>query len=296
MNYRHAFHAGNFADVFKHVCLARILMHLRDKPAPFRVIDTHAGAGLYDLESEEANRTGEWREGVGRLDAAALPPPAAELAAPYLAALRAANPHQGLRRYPGSPLIAYHLLRPQDRLLVCEIEAGAAAALSRHLRASAPDKARRGDRAKMLRIDGWIALNACIPAKERRGLVFIDPPYESPDDFVRSADATVAACRKWPTGIYLLWYPIKSRDGPDCIAKALQRVAVGKAMRVELRVSAALPEGGLSACGVVLINPPWKLAVELEILLPALVEALGRGPGRGYVLDWLDHAAGRPTG
>src|SRR5579871_6464890 len=123
MNYRHAFHAGNFADVFKHVIIARILTHLQEKAAPFRVIDTHAGAGLYDLEGEEASRTGEWRDGVGRLDAGALPPLAAGLAAPYLAALRAANPHQRLRRYPGSPLIAYHLLRPQDRLLVCEIEA-----------------------------------------------------------------------------------------------------------------------------------------------------------------------------
>jgi 23S rRNA (adenine2030-N6)-methyltransferase len=291
MNYRHAFHAGNFADVFKHVCLARILVHLRDKPAPFRVIDTHAGAGLYDLEGEEANRTGEWREGIGRLDAAALPPLAAELAAPYLAALRAANPQQGLRRYPGSPLIAHHLLRPQDRLLACEIEAGAAAALSRHLRAAAPDQAQRGDRAKMLRIDGWVALNACVPATERRGLVFIDPPYEQPDDFVRSADAAVAAHRKWPTGIYLLWYPIKSRDGPDCIAKALQRATVGKALRVELQVSAVQPEGGLSACGVVLINPPWKLAAELEILLPALVEVLGRGARGGHAVEWLDRVA-----
>jgi 23S rRNA (adenine2030-N6)-methyltransferase len=291
MNYRHAFHAGNFADVFKHVCLARILVHLRDKPAPFRVIDTHAGAGLYDLEGEEASRTGEWREGVGRLDLAPLPPLAAELAAPYLAALRAANPQQGLRRYPGSPLIVHHLLRPQDRLLVCEIEPGAAAALSRHLRAAAPDQARRGDRAKMLRIDGWVALNACVPVRERRGLVFIDPPYERPDDFVRSADAAVAAYRKWPTGIFLLWYPIKSRDGPECIAKALQRAAVGKALRVELQVSAVQPEGGLSACGLVLINPPWKLATELQILLPALVEVLGQGAGRGHAVDWLDRVA-----
>jgi 23S rRNA (adenine2030-N6)-methyltransferase len=296
MNYRHAFHAGNFADVFKHVCLARILVHLRDKPAAFRVIDTHAGAGLYDLEGEDANRTGEWREGVGRIEPASLPPPAAELAAPYLAALRAANPHAGLRRYPGSPLIAYRLLRPQDRLLVCEIEARAADALSRHLRAAAPDKARRGDQAKMLRIDGWVALNACVPPKERRGLVLIDPPYERPDDFVRAAGAAVAAYRKWPTGIYLVWYPIKSRDGPDCIVKALQRAAVGKAMRVELHVSAARPEGGLSACGVILINPPWKLAAELEILLPALVQVLGRDAGCGFAVDRLDRAEERAMG
>jgi 23S rRNA (adenine2030-N6)-methyltransferase len=296
MNYRHAFHAGNFADVFKHVCLARILVHLRDKPAPFRVIDTHAGAGLYDLEGDEANRTGEWRDGVGRLDLASLPPPAAELAAPYFAALRAANPHQGLRRYPGSPLIAYHLLRPQDRLLVCEIEAQAAAALSRHLRAAAPDEGRRSDRAKLLRIDGWVALNACVPVKERRGLVFIDPPYERPDDFVRAGDVAAAAYRKWPTGIYLLWYPIKSRDGPECIAKALQHAALGKAMRAELRVSNVPLEGGMRACGVIVINPPWKLAAELQILLPALADVLGRDAKRGYALNWLDRVAGHAMG
>jgi 23S rRNA (adenine2030-N6)-methyltransferase len=294
MNYRHAFHAGNFADVFKHVCLARILVHLRDKPAPFRVIDTHAGAGFYDLESEEANRTGEWRDGVGRLDGVVLPQPAAELAAPYLAALRAANPHQGLRRYPGSPLIAFHLLRPQDRLLVCEIEPRSATALARQLRAAAPDQARRGNRAKLLRIDGWVALNACVPVKERRGLVFIDPPYECPDDFVRAADAAVAAYRKWPTGIYLLWYPIKSRDGPECIAKALQRAALGKTMRAELRVS-NVPLG-MRACGVIVINPPWKLPAELQILLPALVEVLGRDAGRGYALNWLDRVMGHAMG
>src|ERR1700674_1792626 len=154
MNYRHAFHAGNFADVFKHIILVRILVHLRDKPAPFRVIDTHAGAGLYDLAGEEANRTGEWRAGVGRLAAAALPAPAAELAAPYLAALRAANPDPELRRYPGSPLISYGLLRPQDRLIACELEPATAAALAHHLRAAAPARTRRGDRAKVLPIDG----------------------------------------------------------------------------------------------------------------------------------------------
>jgi 23S rRNA (adenine2030-N6)-methyltransferase len=296
MNYRHAFHAGNFADVFKHICLARILVHLRGKPAPFRVIDTHAGAGLYDLEGEEANRTGEWREGVGRLDATPLAPPAAELAAPYFAALRAANSHQGLRHYPGSPLIAHGLLRQQDRLLACETEAAAAFALSRHLHRAAPDNSRRGDRCKTLRIDGWVALNASVPVKERRGLVFIDPPYERPDDFVRAAGAAVAAHRKWPTGVYLLWYPIKSRDGPQFIAKALERAAIGKAMRAELQVSVAHPDAGLNACGVIVINPPWKLAAELEILLPALVEVLGRDAGRGHALDWLDRIAARAPG
>jgi 23S rRNA (adenine2030-N6)-methyltransferase len=296
MNYRHAFHAGNFADVFKHIILVRILVHLREKPAPFRVIDTHAGAGLYDLAGEEANRTGEWREGVGRLTAAGLPAPAAELAAPYLAALHAANPDPELRRYPGSPLISCGLLRQQDRLTACELDPPAAAALAGHLRAAAPAKTRRGVQAKVLPIDGWVALNAFVPAKERRGLVIIDPPYEQPDDFVRVADGIVAAHRRWPTGIYLLWYPIKSRDGPDRVGKALQRAGIDKGLRVEIAVSAAAANGGLCACGVIVINPPWKLAAELEIIAPALADLLGRGVGRGHAVGRLDGAAGYSMG
>jgi len=133
MNYRHAFHAGSFADVLKHVILARILVHLRDKPAPFRVIDTHAGAGLYDLAGAEASLTGEWRDGIGRFAAATPPAAAADLAAPYLAAVHGCNPDGGLRFYPGSPLIARSLLRRHDRLIACEIAPDAATALADHL-------------------------------------------------------------------------------------------------------------------------------------------------------------------
>jgi len=306
MNYRHAFHAGNFADVFKHVILARILVHLRSKPAPFRVIDTHAGAGLYDLAGAEASLTGEWRDGIGRLAAAALPPAAADLAAPYLAALHACNPDGGLRFYPGSPLIACTLLRPQDRLIACELAPDAASALAGHLRAAAPQpsaggswskgnpKRRRKSRIsknqiKVLPVDGWIALNAYVPAKERRGLVVVDPPYEQPDDFARLSDGIVAAHRKWPTGIYMLWYPIKSRDGPERLAAALRGAEIDNALRAELTVAAPPHGGGLTGCGVVVINPPWKLAAEIEVLLPALADVFGpasmsgptrRAPGR----------------
>ncbi len=171
MNYRHAFHAGNFADVVKHAVLARILTHLRDKPQPFRVIDTHAGAGLYDLAGPDANRTGEWRAGIGRLTAARLVPPARDLLAPYLDAVAAFNRDGQLRRYPGSPLVALSLMRPQDRLIACELEPNAAAALTSNLRA---DK-----RAKAIAIDGFVAINAYVPPKERRGLVLIDPPFEA---------------------------------------------------------------------------------------------------------------------
>ena len=279
MNYRHAFHAGNFADVFKHIIIARILIHLREKVAPFRVIDTHAGDGLYDLAGEEANRTGEWRDGIGRLAVAALPADAAELIAPYLAALRACNQAAELRYYPGSPLLARHLLRPQDRLIACELEPHAAIALSRHLR--------RCTTAKVVRIDGWIALHAYVPAKERRGLVIVDPSFEQPDDFIRVADRITAAHRKWPTGIYLMWYPVKSRDGPDCLIRMLQHAGVERCLRAEFAVASSRPVGGLNACGVIVVNPPWKLAADIKIFAPAVVDLLGREAGRGYVLDHL---------
>ena len=177
MNYRHAFHAGNFADVLKHAVLARILVHLAEKAAAFRVIDTHAGAGLYDLSSEAATRTGEWRDGIGRLIGAKLPDEIRALLAPYLAAVTAANQSGTLHRYPGSPLIALSLMRPQDRLVACELEPGAAAALAANLR--------RDARARAVAIDGWIALNAYVPPKERRGVVLIDPPYEDKSRLMR---------------------------------------------------------------------------------------------------------------
>jgi 23S rRNA (adenine2030-N6)-methyltransferase len=279
MNYRHAFHAGNFADVFKHIIIARILTHLREKAAPFRVIDTHAGEGLYDLAGEEASRTGEWRDGVGRLAAAKLPADAARLVAPYLAALHACNPTGALRYYPGSPVLVRHLLRPQDRLIACEVEPRAAAALSRHLRGSAT--------AKLMRIDGWIALTAYVPAKERRGLVIVDPPFEQPDDLIRLADGVTAAYRKWPTGVYLMWYPVKGREGPDRFVKKLRRAGIEKCLRVEFAVAPPGPAGGLSACGVIVVNPPWRLATEIRIFAPPLVDLLGRDGARGYTLDDL---------
>jgi 23S rRNA (adenine2030-N6)-methyltransferase len=279
MNYRHAFHAGNFADVFKHVILARILTHLREKTAPFRVIDTHAGEGLYDLAGAEASRTGEWRDGIGRLAGGELPADAAALMAAYFSALHACNRPGELRYYPGSPVLARHLLRPQDRLVACELEPRAAAALSRQLRASAA--------AKVVRIDGWIALNAYVPAKERRGLVIVDPAFEQPNDLIRLAEGVAAAYRKWPTGIYLLWYPIKGHDERDRVIKMLLRAGLQKWLRAEFAVAAPRPAAQLNACGVIVVNPPWRLAAEIRTFAPALLKALGRDGGCGYRLDDL---------
>jgi 23S rRNA (adenine2030-N6)-methyltransferase len=194
MNYRHAFHAGNFADVHKHAVLAHILVHLRRKPAAFRVIDTHAGAGRYDLLAPEASRSGEWRGGIERVWPA-RPGKADDLLAPYREAVAALNADGKLRVYPGSPLIAAHLLRRQDRLVACELEPRAAAALATALRGVAGVKA--------VGIDGWTALGAYVPPRERRGLVLIDAPFEDAADFMRLSGGLAAAHRKWPTGIYL---------------------------------------------------------------------------------------------
>jgi 23S rRNA (adenine2030-N6)-methyltransferase len=277
MNYRHAFHAGNFADVFKHAILTRILVHLRDKPAPFRVIDLHAGAGLYDLTSDESARTGEWRDGIGRLFSAELRPEAAALLAPYLAAVRTFNPGGVLRHYPGSPLIVAEFLRANDRLIACELEPAAAAALGLRLHGI--------HQAKAVAIDGWVALNAYVPPSERRGLVVLDPSYEAADEFPRLAGALISAWRKWRTGIYMAWYPIKSRNGPDALARTLARSGIEKALRLEIAIGPLAADGPLAGCGLVVINPPWRLAEEAEVVLGALTEVFG-GAGR-HRTDWI---------
>jgi 23S rRNA (adenine2030-N6)-methyltransferase len=277
MNYRHAYHAGSFADVVKHAVLARIVAHLKEKPAPFRVIDTHAGAGLYDLTGAEASRTGEWRDGVGKLVAAELEPAARELLAPYLEAIAAFNTG-ALKLYPGSPALLAHWLRAQDRLIACEREPNAARALMARL---------RGDRrAKAIAIDGYTALNAYVPPKERRGLVLVDPPFEEPGEFDTLAQGLAAAHRKWPTGIYALWYPIKDARQTQAFSRWLVRLALPRTLQAELILPA---REGLRGSGLILVNPPWRLEGELAVLLPALFRVLaGAAPAAGQALTrWL---------
>jgi len=279
VNYAHAFHAGSFADVLKHAVLCRVLHYLRGKQVPFRVIDSHAGAGLYDLAGPQAKRGGEWHDGIEKLMAASPPAEAAVLLAPYLEAVSALNPAGQLAVYPGSPALARACMRPQDRLIACELEPLAASRLARNLRGDA--------RVKTLRIDGWTALAAYVPPKERRGLVLIDPPFEQDSDFGRLAQGLAAAHRKWATGVYMLWYPIKDRGGPDALAKNLRRWGLAKLLRVELIVAPLSDPRRLNGCGLILVNPPWVLEGELAILLPALAKILGRWPGAGHRIDWL---------
>lgn len=281
MNYQHAFHAGNFADVHKHAVLTRILEYLRGKPAAFRVIDSHAGAGSYDLLGTEAARSGEWHAGIEPVLAARGTLP--DLLAPYLDIVAGLNAGGGLRLYPGSPLITKSRLRPQDRLIACELEPRAAASLTAALRGE--------PRAKVLTIDGWMAVKANVPPKERRGLVLIDPPYEDAADFLRLSAALAEAHRKWPTGIYMLWYPIKQREAPDALARRLRRLDIGKVLRCEIMLGPPRADSGLIGSGLVIVNPPYTLFQELEFLLPALTRVWSGAAC--HRLDWLAPEGGR---
>jgi len=274
MNYRHAFHAGNFADVVKHAVLARIVAYLQQKDTPIRIIDTHAGGGLYDLQGAEAVRSGEWREGIARVLDTDFDAAARDLVAPYLDAVRSFNPGR-LKTYPGSPALLRHWLRRNDRLIACELESSAFGALDRSL---------RGDhRCKAIEIDGWTALSAYIPPKERRGLVLIDPPFEQPDEYGRLAAALGDAWRKWPTGSYLAWYPIKEPSDITSFIKKLLQHGIRKMLRMELIVAAPTDTTRLRGSGLIAINPPWTLERESKILLPALARVFAPA-GKGAVI------------
>ena len=285
MNYRHAYHAGNFADVVKHVVLTLVLEHLKLKPAPFRVIDTHAGIGVYDLSGEQAQKTGEWRDGIGRLLAEEPPEALRPLLAPYLDVVQALNGGAGLRRYPGSPRLARALLRRGDQLIANELHPEDAALLQQHF---------AGDpQTKVLRLDAWIALKSLLPPKERRGLVLVDPPFEEPGEFARIAKGLREAVRRFATGTVLVWFPIKDPVQVASFYRELSKLELGPVLRLELMVRAARNSEVLNGCGLVVLNPPFTLAVKAERLLPHLAERLAQGPGAGYRLDWITPAGER---
>ena len=282
MNYRHDFHAGGFADVIKHIVLVRMLAHLHEKPAAFRVIDTHAGAGVYDLTSDEARRGGESLTGIARIMQVRFSEKTEPLLKPYLDIIRAFNPQRDLKAYPGSPLIARALLRPQDRLTACEVEPKARKRLIEALR--------RDTQARVVDLDGWTALPAFVPPNERRGLVLIDPSFEQKDEFERLAAGFAEAFAKWPTGSYLLWYPVKSRCATDSLARHVAEVAgaakpPGKCLRLEFSVAPQAASPGLVSTGLLIVNPPWTLMGELKAILPELEKPLGQGGAGRFRLE-----------
>lgn len=268
MNYRHIYHAGNFADVFKHAVLARCVEYLRRKEAAFRVIDTHAGAGLYDLSSPQAQKTGEWRDGIGRLLDARLPADAAALLEPYLAVLREHAGPDGPLACPGSPLLVRRLLRRQDRLSAFELHEADADALAALF---------AGDyQTRVTRLDGWLVPGAHLPPKERRGLVLIDPPFEQPGEFDRLADALERGAARWPGGIYLLWYPLKHDREIEGFLERLRTSGLRDLLCVEIEVAGRQAEPVFRGCGLVVMNPPYPLAQELRVVLPPLAAQLAR--------------------
>ncbi|MDE2577559.1 MAG: 23S rRNA (adenine(2030)-N(6))-methyltransferase RlmJ [Hyphomicrobiales bacterium] len=274
MNYAHVFHAGNFADVFKHALLARILVYLMRKDAPLRVIDTHAGEGAYDLTREEAARSGEWRGGVGLLPALA-DNAARALLQPYLDCLGACDAAGRPALYPGSPLIAAQLLRAQDRALFCEMHPRAYAALQTRFA--------RDRRVKTFAMDGWQGLSAFTPPPERRGLVLIDPPFEQRDEFAQMARAGAKAFSKWRTGVFAFWYPVKDARAVEHFIATMRADCDGPALRLEIAVDGPRA-GGLTRTGLLVLNPPYVLEEEARTLLPALARLMERAAGQGVAL------------
>ncbi|RWM93183.1 MAG: 23S rRNA (adenine(2030)-N(6))-methyltransferase RlmJ [Mesorhizobium sp.] len=279
MNYRHAYHAGNFADVVKHAVLSRLVEYLKQKDKAFRVIDTHAGIGRYDLASVEAGKTGEWQGGIGRLSEATLERRTAALLQPYLEAVRLENPDGGLRRYPGSPLIVRHLLRQQDRLTAIELHSEDAARLKAVF---------AGDfQTRVIELDGWLALGAHLPPKEKRGLVLVDPPFEEEGEFQRLVENLRRAHRRWPGGIYALWYPIKDRKAVAAFRAALKETGIPKLLDIGFEIRPASSEPSLDGSGLVVVNPPFTLEAELRLMLPALHGALAVEQPSRWTIEWL---------
>ncbi|WP_025661245.1 23S rRNA (adenine(2030)-N(6))-methyltransferase RlmJ [Rhizobium sp. IBUN] len=279
MNYRHIYHAGNFADVLKHAVLARLIRYMQKKDAAFRVLDTHAGIGLYDLSSEEAQKTGEWSEGIGKLLDTELAPQVAELLEPYLSAVRELNAEGGIRLYPGSPKLARMLFRPQDRLSAMELHPEDFARLHRLF---------EGDhQVRITKLNGWLSLGAHLPPKEKRGIVLVDPPFEEDGEYERLADGLAKAYRRFPGGTYCLWYPLKKGAPIKEFHEALQALDIPKILCAELIVRSDRRINGLTGSGLIIVNPPFTLKDELHALLPALKDHLAQDRYASHRAFWL---------
>lgn len=295
MNYRHVFHAGNFADVFKHAVLALLLKSLHAKDKPFVYLETHAGSGRYDLESEAARRTGEAREGIGRLWPSRAQFP--ELA-DYFSAVQALNRGGALRFYPGSPQLAQTLLRAHDRMALFELVPEECARLR--------DAYAHDARVQVFCQDGYGGLKAQLPPRERRGLVLLDPPYEAASgpslvrgrrlnpiaeaggEFTEAFDALAMAHERWATGIFALWYPVKDRAPVARLHRLLTASGIRKVLCAELMLHPEDTAFRLNGSGMIVVNPPWRLDETLQALLPRLQAVLQEPESRGRtVVSWL---------
>jgi 23S rRNA (adenine2030-N6)-methyltransferase len=275
LSYRHLFHAGNFADVFKHALLARLLVALNAKQTAYCYLDTHAGTGRYDLRHPWAQKAREFENGIGRLWTRRDMPDSLE---PYLAVVRSENPDGGLRFYPGSPLLARRIARPGDRIVLSELNKTDFAELNAVL-------ARERHTAVHL-LDGYQALKAFLPPTERRGLVLLDSSFDRAREFSRIAKALKQAHARWPTGIYAIWYPLMEAPAMRGFMRDVTTTGLRKILRLELNVA---PAGAdiITGCGMLVVNPPWRFDAEARPLLDWLSGALSPSGGGAARVDWL---------
>lgn len=276
LSYRHAFHAGNHADVLKHFVLIELLRYFNRKDKPWWYIDTHAGAGCYALGSQYADKTGEFAAGIGRLWAQDRLPEGFDA---YMSAVRQFNPHGALTFYPGSPALAMTQLRAQDRMRLFELHPADAASLDKTFE-------RDADRVIVRKADGFAGLKGLLPPPTRRALVLIDPPYEVKDDYRRVVEVARDAIRRFPAGTYAIWYPMLARPEARNLPDRLAAIGAGSWLDVRLSVRAPSPDGfGMFGSGLYIVNPPWVLPGLLEEVLPQLVKLLGEDQGAGFDLE-----------
>lgn len=290
LSYRHAFHAGNHADVLKHMVTIQLLRYLGQKETPYMVIDTHAGAGVYALDGNYASKNAEYETGIAPLwDRTDLP----EALADYVQVVKELNPSGKMRYYPGSPYCADKVMREQDRLRLFELHPTESKVLAdnfRKLEAHAAEQGKRpttrGRRILIDRGDGFLALKALLPPLSRRGLVLIDPPYEDKRDYQRVKETLQDALVRFPTGTYAVWYPVLQRIESKNFSDRLKRLGAKSWLNVTLAISAPQPDGfGLHTSGMFILNPPWTLEATLKEVMPYLVKVLGKDNSAGFVLE-----------
>ncbi|MBX4336194.1 23S rRNA (adenine(2030)-N(6))-methyltransferase RlmJ [Bartonella raoultii] len=280
MNYRHIYHAGNFADVFKHIIVTRIVEYLKQKEKAFRVIDTHAGIGIYDLSSLEAYKTGEWRQGIQRILSAPIPEDLKTLLSPWYNIIVSLNEgEKEILFYPGSPIVIRHLLRKQDRLTAIELHNEDYHILAQNF---------AGDyQTKILHLDGWLSLNAHLPPKEKRGFILVDPPFEKTGEFSRLIQGVIKAYRRFPNGIYALWYPVKYDTEIKNFLHALHQTKIPKILQLEMRIRKSSIPPTMNGSGIILINPPYLLEEEIKKLSPFLINRLGQDKTAQIMHKWI---------
>lgn len=280
MNYRHIYHAGNFADVFKHIVLSRIIDYLKRKEHAFRVIDTHAGIGIYDLSSKEAQKTGEWLEGVGRFLETPIAPNLKSIIQPWLDIVLELNGGSKIiNRYPGSPYLIRRLLRQQDRLTAIELHETDFQQLLSNF---------SGDyQAKIINLDGYLALGAHVPPKEKRGAVLVDPPFEKDDEFSKLVTGLVKAYRRFSGGVYALWYPVKHYHELNKFINELAATGIPKILRLELRIRERSQIVGLDGCGMIVVNPPYIMEEEITLIKPLLLDRLAKDDHAQLIIEWI---------